>query len=202
MTTTTSGDPFAATDFLARLRAGDESALQELVRTYLPQLLRTARGAGLSRQDAEDAAQNTFVVCYQKVAEFEGRSHIRTWLFGILYRKIAEQRRSAQRGDRPEDIDDVMESRFRPNGFWANPPRGSDTGLYMEEVRRHLADCLDGITPDQRTAFVMREVDGLDNNEICEVLGLTRTNLGVVLYRGRNKLRECLESREIEGRVT
>jgi len=200
VTVPTKHEDFTDRAFLDRLRAGEEAAVQRLVHTYLPQLIRTARGAGLGLQDAEDAAQNTFVTCVEKAAGFEGRSHIRTWLFGILYRKIAEQRRTVHRGDSHEDIDEIMESRFRSDGFWANPPQGTDTDAYHEEVRRHLEDCLDGVTTDQRLAFVLREVEGLESGEICEALDVSRSNLGVLLFRGRNKLRECLESRDVEGR--
>ena len=63
-------DQFTDQAFLDRLRAGEETAVQRLVRAYLPQLIRTARGAGLSLQDAEDAAQNTFVTCVEKAAGF------------------------------------------------------------------------------------------------------------------------------------
>ena len=46
-------------------------------------------------------------------------------------------------------------------------------------------------------AFILREVEGLDTDEICKILGVTRTNLGVLLYRVRNRLRECLETKGV-----
>ena len=193
------GDIFGEPEFLARLRARNEDAVRELVQAYLPQLIRTGRGAGLPPQDAEDAAQEALVTLVQKIESFEGRSHVRTWLFGILYRKISEQRRSSSRAEGQDDIDEVMESRFRTDGFWANPPTTCDTDTYNREVRRHLADCLDGVPTDQRMAFVMREVEGLDSGEICAALNVSRSNLGVLLFRGRNRLRECLEKRSIQG---
>ena len=67
------------------------------VETYLPQILRAARGAGLGPQDAEDVTQSTFATFIEKAPHFEGRSRVRTWLFGILYKKIAETRRVRQR---------------------------------------------------------------------------------------------------------
>ncbi len=51
----------------------------------------------------------------------------------------------------------------------------------------------------QRMAFVLREVEDLSTVEICKILDVTRTNLGVLLYRARNRLRECLESKGIKG---
>ena len=61
----------------------------------LPQIVRAARGAGFAPQLAEDVAQDTFVTFIETAPRFEGRSHVRTWLFGILYKKIAAARRNS-----------------------------------------------------------------------------------------------------------
>ena len=188
---------FSGSDFLDRLRRREPTTLQRLMDEYLPQVYRAARGAGLGVQDAEDAAQSTFVTFMEKVPEFEGRSHVRTWLFGILYRKISESRRSVRREEDSQDIEAVMEKRFKTNGFWATPPREADSDTFAEEIRRHLEECLEGVTTDQRLAFVLKEVEELDSREICATMGIERSNLGVLLFRGRNRLRECLESRNI-----
>ena len=190
---------FAGPEFLDLLRVRDETALQRLINAYLPQVLRAARGAGLNLQNAEDVCQSTFVTFIEKIDEFEGRSHVRTWLFGILYRKISEMRRSALREGTAESIDQVMENRFKTDGRWQQPPRGADMAAYEREVREHLTDCLDGVSTDQRMAFILREVEELDSEEICRAMEISRSNLGVLLYRGRNLLRECLEKRNIRG---
>ncbi len=192
-------DGFAGPDFLDLLRARDESALQRLVSAYLPQILRAARSSGLNPQNAEDVCQSTFVTFIEKIEDFEGRSHVRTWLFGILYRKISEMRRSAARESGGESIDQVMETRFKTDGHWQKPPRGADSATYESEVREHLADCMEGISTDQRMAFILREVEELDSEEICRTMDISRSNLGVLLYRGRNLLRECLENRNIRS---
>jgi RNA polymerase sigma-70 factor, ECF subfamily len=192
-------DSFTGPQFLTRLKNRHDETLADLIQEYLPQIYRAARGAGLTVQNAEDVAQNTFVTFMEKLDDFEGRSHVRTWLFGILYRKISEMRRGAIREEAAEDIDDVMEHRFKTNGFWAKPPRATDASVFDTEVSRHLDDCLEGVTTDQRLAFVLREVQEMDSEEICESMGVSRSNLGVLLYRGRNKLRECLENRNIKG---
>ena len=192
-------DGFAGLEFLDLLRARDEIAMQRLVNTYLPQILRAARGAGLNLQNAEDVSQSTFVTFIEKIEDFEGRSHVRTWLFGILYRKISEMRRSAFREGAAENIDQVMENHFKTDGHWQQPPRGADMATYEKEVREHLADCIEGISTDQRMAVILREVEELDSEEICQTMEISRSNLGVLLYRGRNLLRECLEKRNIRG---
>ena len=72
-------------DLAAQVRAGDRTAIQTVVETYLAQILRAARGAGLDPQQAEDVTQATFMTFIEVAPRFEGRSSVRTWLFGILY---------------------------------------------------------------------------------------------------------------------
>ncbi len=185
-------------DFAARIRERDAESLAEVDRLYLPQVLRAARGAGLGPQLAEDVAQNTFVTFIEAAPRFEGRSHVRTWLFGILYRKIAEARRQVRRDQEMDDIDEVFEQRFNSAGSWTRPPRPVDAAIYEAEIRQGIESCLDLVPTKQRMAFVLREIEEMDTEEICKILETTRTNLGVLLHRVRNRLRECLEAKGIE----
>lgn len=185
--------------FLARVRSRDPDTLERIVRDYLPQVVRAARAAGLASHEADDAAQMTFITFLEKADTFEGRSHIRTWLFGILFHKIMEMRRVRERDLQTDDIDDVMESRFNANGSWSRPPRPADAELYARQVRQGISDCLEAAPSKQRMAFVLREVEGLATDEICKILDVSDTNFGVLLYRVRNRLRECLEAKGMKG---
>ena len=179
------------------IRERDPEAIQEVVHAYLRQLLRAAAAAGLEGQLVEDVVQSTFLTFLETAHRFEGRSRVRTWLFGILYRKIAEARRKAGREQATEDIDTVFEQKFDGSGSWIQPPRPVDSEVYASEVRREIEGCLDTVPTKQRMAFVLREVEELATNEICKILDITRTNLGVLLHRARTRLRECLEPKEL-----
>lgn len=181
------------------IRAGDPRVLAAVVETYLPQVLRAARGAGLRPEEADEVVQETFTTFLEAARRFEGRSHVRTFLFGILYRKISEARRGRTRDRRHDPIDDVMEARFKPDGSWSRPPEASDRLLQTRELRRFLSDCLEESPESQRLAFHLREVEGLPTEEICKILDVTTTNLGVMLYRLRNRTRECLEAKDVEA---
>ena len=186
-------------DLAARIRESDPEAIQEVVHAYLPQILRAARGAGLDAQLAEDVTQSTFGTFIVTASRFEGRSRVRTWLFGILYRKIAAARRKLRRDADTEDIDAVFEQQFDSGGSWTRPPPPVDAALYASEVRREIARCLETLPTTQRMAFVLREVEEMETGEICKIMEVTRTNLGVLLHRGRSRLRECLETKDIRG---
>ena len=183
----------------AQIRAGDRTAIQAAVETYLGQIFRAARGAGLSAQEAEDVTQATFTTFIESAPRFEGRSSVRTWLFGILYKKIAEARRAGQRDRQVEEIDESFESRFDTHGQWSTPPRPVDTALHEKEIEAEIFNCLDRAPIRQTLAFILREVEELSTEEICNVLGISRTNFGVMLHRVRNRVRDCLEVKGVAG---
>ena len=182
----------------ARIRARDPAALQAVVEAYLAQILRAARGAGLAPERAEEVTQATFTTFIEKASRFEGRSHVRTWLFGILYNKIAEERRHLSRDQQMDEIDEMIEQRFDASGKWVNPPQPVDLQLYSSEIRELFEDCLEKVPTQQRMAFGLREAEGFSSDEICKILDISHTNLGVLMYRVRNRLRECLEARGVK----
>ncbi len=179
------------------IRAGDPEAQRKVVEAYLPQILRVSRAAGLDGATAEDVAQSAFLTFFEKATTFEGRSQVRTWLFGILYRKIHEERRKGLRETPTDEIEAIVDRRFDERGNWANPPQDIERALEGSEIREAIDGCLEGLPTQQRMAFALREVEGLVSEEICKILSVTRTNLGVLFFRARNRLRECLEARGI-----
>jgi RNA polymerase sigma-70 factor (ECF subfamily) len=186
-------------DRTAHIRERNSDILDQVVREQLPILLRGARAAGLSHEAAEDAVQATFLTFFRRCHEFDGRARVGTWLYGILIRKVAEARRGLVREDAAEDIDAIVESRFDTSGRWVRPPRGPEADLTRKETMRHLAECLEGLSDRQRLAFALRELNEQSPEEVCKVLEVSRNNLGVLIFRARNRLRECLEQKGFEG---
>ena len=181
------------------IRSGDPDVLQSVVRQHLPILLRAARRSGLPIDRAEDAVQETMLTFLKRAPEFDGRARVRTWLFGILLKKIARGFEGTRRAGAEEDIDQVVEARFTADGRWARPPRGPDAGADRERVRAWLAECLEDLPDRRRLAFLLRDVEEMPTDEICAVLEVTPNNLGVLLFRARNGLRECLEGKGLGG---
>lgn len=186
-------------DRVSAIRAGDRRVLEEVVRECLPGLLRSARAAGLPPDRAEDAVQGSLLVFVERAADFDGRARACTWLQGILLRKIWEERRGVRREADREEIDQMVEDRFDAVGNWVRPPQGPVEALVRGEFRRELDSCLEDLPDRQRLAFTLREVEGFETTEICNILNVSANNLGVLLFRARNGLRECLEARGFEG---
>jgi RNA polymerase sigma-70 factor, ECF subfamily len=189
---------FSDPEFLDQLRGRDPTALEAMVDAYLPQLLRAGRGMGFSPDEAQDLAQSVFVALLESVGRFEGRSHIRTFLFGIFYNKVSEHLREKRRAHETDPIDEIMESRFDAKGKWRQPPLDIEAEVYAREAREIIQHCLENVPRPQRIAFYLREVEEMSTKEICKKLAVSATNLGVMLYRARNRLRECLERKGLK----
>lgn len=157
-------------------------------------------------QWAEDAVQDALMGAFKNQAAYAGKAAFKTWVFAILKHKIADALRSRQRlvstnvqmGDADEEAD--LGELFDHRGMWAadeHPAQwGSPTtALEDKQFWKVFELCLDGLPPQQGRAFMMREYVGLDSAEVCTELGITTTNLHVVLHRARLRLRECLENR-------
>jgi RNA polymerase sigma-70 factor (ECF subfamily) len=180
------------------IRRRDPAALEAVARENVGPLQRAARAAGLSEADAHDAVQEALLVFVQKADRYDGRASVRTWLFGILFNKIAERRRAVAREEATDDIETVVDARFDARGQWIKPPRSPDADLAAGQAMRMLQECLDRLPERRRAAFELREVEQLDVDEVCNALEVSRNNLGVLLFRARNALRECLEAKGIE----
>lgn len=183
----------------AAIRRGDATEFEAIIHEVLPGLLRAARASGLSEDRVEDTVHASVLVFLRRHADFDGRARVSTWIHGILLHKIAEERRTLRRDEAREDIDEVVEARFDADGSWSRPPRGPGDDLARGEIERLFRSCLEGVPDRQRLAFELREVEDFDTDEICKILEVSANNLGVLLFRARSRLRECLESKGIEG---
>ncbi len=178
---------------LARRR--DPAFLDGLIKAHTEPLLAGALGLGFSPADAEELVQETFVSFLDGAERFEGRSKIRTYLYGILYHKAAQARRKAAR-ERPEDHNDsAFADRFDGAGMWTKPPQGPEDAAVTAEIREWVERCAQGLTDSQRMAFFLREAEGQSSEELCNVLQVSATHLRVLLFRARVRLRECLEKK-------
>ena len=186
---------YPAETLLELIRARNEPIVEELVREHSPNLLRAAYGLGFQGDSAAELVQRTWCTFVERAPEFEGRSQVRTFLFGILYNKARELRRQEKRIDNPDPIEPFVEERFGEDGHWIRAPINPERFALAAETVGNIQECLDQLPVSQRAAFWMREVDEAPSEEICQALEVSVSNLGVLLFRARNRLRECLEGK-------
>lgn len=155
---------------------------------------------------AEDAVQDALLAALQNPAAFEGKAGMCTWLIGILKHKIADHwRRSAREAPLPEynrtegdESEDSEDDYFLADGHWNSRPAAwadPEAALKREEFWTIYEVCQNNLPPKMAQVFMLRELVGLEAEEICTENGLTLANYWVLMYRARLRLRECLEIR-------
>jgi RNA polymerase sigma-70 factor, ECF subfamily len=185
--------------FLERLRAGDEAAFVALVVGHHDAMLRLASTFVSSRAVAEEVVQDTWVGVLRGIDRFEGRSSLRTWLLAILVNRArtsgTREARSIAVGDAGPAVD---RARFDAGGRWSSPPEhwveDAENRLGAAALAPDIQSALERMPPRQRAVVMLRDVDGLDSEEVCDVLSLSAANQRVLLHRGRSQLRQALES--------
>lgn len=181
-------------EFLTRLHRRDAEALRAMVEQNARPLYRAARGMGFPHSEAEDLVQDVFATFLETLDRFEGRSAVRTWLFGILHRKSLERYRHTTRDEQHDPIDEVFESCFDTRGNWIRPPMEVDRLAASSEARDAIQGCLGQLPGLQRQVFLLREIEQQDAEEVGNILGKTVTHIGVLFHRARMRLRQCLEA--------
>lgn len=162
------------------------------------------------RDLAEDAVQDALASALRNAGTFAGRSALKTWVFAILKNKIIDVVRQRSRivytGSlvREDEEGDSTPALFDQRGHWKPEEQPADWGvpdlaLHDEQFWRVFETCLDGLPARQGRAFMMREFVGLDSDEICTTIGISTSNLHVLLHRARLRLRECLENKWFDG---
>lgn len=150
------------------------------------------------RQDlAEDLVQETLLAAIEARDRFEARSSERTWLVSILRRKIVDYFRRAQRiqlevvnrGEEAHFFDAKGRRKFRVRK-WRGDPQQT---LERKEFWHTLEQCLSQLPRAVANTFVLKELDRLASEEICNELDITPSNLSVRLHRARLLLQQCLE---------
>jgi len=173
----------------------------QVVQTLRPQLLRFAHAQLRNEAWAEDAVSDTVLAALAKPQAFAGQSQLKTWLVGILKHKLVDQIRrhsrevSATTSEDEEDIDGLL---FDQTGHWRESPAewgDPEAACGRREFFEVLEICVENLPGVQGRVFMMREWLELDSAEICKELGITATNLWVLLHRARLRLQGCLQER-------
>jgi RNA polymerase sigma-70 factor (ECF subfamily) len=185
-------EPHPDVALVERVRGGDVSAYDTLVRKYERQLFRIAQHITQNREDAEDVMQDAFLKAYEKLEQFQGNSKFYTWLVRIAVNESLmrlRKRRTGKMVSIDEDIETEEGSVPRDLADWAPDPEQNYNQAELAEILRKT---IQGLPQGFRIVFVLRDVEGLSTEETAETLGLSVPAVKSRLLRARLQLRERL----------
>ncbi|HEV8592091.1 MAG TPA: sigma-70 family RNA polymerase sigma factor [Pyrinomonadaceae bacterium] len=174
--------------------------LAELVDLHGDYLYRYAYSRMRDASLAEDAVQETMLAALRGSDAFSRKSSPRTWLTGILKHKVTDQLRRASRQVQFDCDDDAdRDDFFDKSGAWnfdSAPVSWKNTTedlFERKEFMTILEECIFELPRNLAVAFTLREIEGLDSSEVCEILNISAGNFSVIMHRARLRLRRSLE---------
>jgi RNA polymerase sigma-70 factor, ECF subfamily len=199
-------------DLCAALRRGDEAAFESLVARHHASLRRLALSYVRTAAVADEVVQETWLAVIRGIHSFEERSSVKTWIFRILANTAKTRAERESRtvplsalpsGDADADEPSVDPSRFfeqqhaRWPGHWASPPARWDElpeeHLSGRETLDSLKAAIVQLPSKQRQVIVLRDIEGWEAHDVCQLLELSEANQRVLLHRARSKVRQALE---------
>lgn len=180
-----SDDPDA--DVVAKVKAGDTDAFEELVRRHGRRVYRSLIGILGNAPEAEDALQDCFLKAFQNLSSFEGRARFSTWLVRIAINTGVQRLRARKDFDSiDEEADDFKPRRIQA---WGENPEESYS---REELKRIVEQEVMKLPAKYRVALMLRDLEELSTEQAANVLGLTIPGLKARVLRGRLMLRESM----------
>ena len=187
-----SPDPEQA--LLARLRAGEEAAYEELVRGHTGRLLTVARRILRSEEDAHDAVQEAFLNAFRALPRFDGRARLSTWLHRIAINACLMRLRTRRR--KPEEPIEPLLPTFYGDGHRRDPgptwEEDAVAALQTSERRVAVRACIDQLPESYRSVLLLRDIEELDTAEAALALGIKPEAVKMRLHRARQALRTLL----------
>jgi RNA polymerase sigma-70 factor (ECF subfamily) len=183
---------------LRKLRERDERAFREIVETYQNKVFNlTYRMLG-NREEAEDVAQEVFITVFKSIDSFRGDSKFSTWLYRVTANhcknriKYLARRHDRARAEYDEELGRDPAAGAVTGGASAAPKR-PDAQLEGLELERQLQGAIAQLDEDHRLLVVLRDVEDLSYEEICEITGLPDGTVKSRLHRARMALRQKLQ---------
>lgn len=194
-------------ELLSRLLSGDQQAFRALVAAYQG-AMRAVAIAIVGSAQADEVVQDAWLAAVRNLDGFQGRSSLKTWLLTITANtaksRLRKVRRDVSLEDLPAPHGSIDDSRFAADGHWSTAPlawhEDSPEALLAEdELRQCLENTLLSLSELQRSVLLLRERQGLELEEICNLLEVSLSNVRVLLHRARLKVFASVEHFEETG---
>jgi RNA polymerase sigma-70 factor, ECF subfamily len=189
--------PIDDATLVIRLRAGDETAFELMVRTYGGRLLAVARGLLRHDDDAQDCVQSAYISAFKGLATFNGGCQLSTWLHRIVVNAALMKLRTRRR--KPEESIEPLLPTFLEDGHhtedfseWAAQ---ADRLFEAKETGSAVRAAISELPESYRTVLVLRDIQELSTEEVAAKLGVTSNAVKIRLHRARQALGTVLRTR-------
>jgi RNA polymerase sigma-70 factor (ECF subfamily) len=177
-------------DVVARVRAGDTSWFEILMRRHNQRVYRVARSIVKDEGEAEDVMQQAYINAFMHLDQFEQRAQFSTWLTRIAVHEALARRRKWQ----PDLVEPTEHEGDRLDRLTADQP-DPERQAYTGELSRVLEGAVDSLPEHYRTVFVLRDIEGLSTSEAAAALEVTEEAVKTRLHRARAMVRRAVTAR-------
>lgn len=179
-------------ELVEKIRQGDRTAFRTLVEKYQRRIYAVAYGLLGNREDALDAVQEAFIKAYRSLEGFKGKSSFYTWLYRIAANTAIDLGKKGSRREEVEFREEIEANEEKGNYPIAPTSKDPASELMKKELGALIEDAIQKLPPEQRTAIVLREIEGLSYREIAKVMRCSQGTVMSRLHYGRKKLQELL----------
>jgi len=177
-------------ELVARAQHGDRGAFEQLVERHQQKAYRIAFDFARDREEAKDLSQDAFLKAYTNIKNFNGRSGFYTWFYRILVNVCLDYKRRKQRSP-SEEFNETVENQIELSHHAAKPV-SPDQHVMAGQISRQVGRALEALPPKQRTAFILRNHQGLSIREIAVTMQTAEGTVKVHLHRAVAALRQSL----------
>jgi RNA polymerase sigma-70 factor (ECF subfamily) len=177
-------------ELVALARLGDRRAFEELVVRHQQKAFHIAFGFARDREEAKDLSQEAFLKAFTYLKQFDGRSSFYTWFYRIVVNVCLDHKRKAKR-TAADEFDETVEDRLEPS-HQALKPLPPDQQVLAGQISRKVEAALKTLPAKQRTAFILKNHQGLTIKEIAAVMKSAEGTVKVHLHRAVTALRQSL----------
>lgn len=176
---------------IKRIAKGDRDAFQRLYARYKDNVYNTALGYVQNKEAAEEVTQDVFLSIFQKADSFAGDAKVSTWVYRITVNAaLSHLDRRARRPTADVEIEDLHRIDFNHPGVQ----------LENQEKARYLFAAINTLGEAQKTAFVLKNIEGLSQQQVAEIMQVTVKSVESLLQRAKSNLKNQLNHNYPEGK--
>jgi RNA polymerase sigma-70 factor (ECF subfamily) len=177
-------------ELVALAQRGDRRAFEELVDRHKQKAFHIAFDFARDREEAKDLSQDAFLKAFMNLKKFDGRSGFYTWFYRILVNVCLDYKRRQKRAP-SDEFDETVMNQMEPSHQPAKPI-APDQHVWVGEFSKKVDGALAALPPKQRTAFILKNHQGLSIREIAAMMETAEGTVKVHLHRAVTTLRRSL----------